>query len=227
KAGATQIIVWDDQDRSQILDVQVEVDLDGLKAQLAESFPAATLTVRSSGESIVLQGRMASAQQAEQARMIAGAYSDKVLDLMEISGGQQVMLQVRFAEVSRSATTNLGFSGFITDGTFALGSQNGPGGNPIGGLAGGTESTIDSGVTVFGSGTFGSTAFEYFLSALRANNLLRVLAEPNLVAMSGQEANFLAGGEFPVPVPQDGGAEGTTITVEFKKFGIHLKFVPL
>ncbi|HWL95558.1 MAG TPA: hypothetical protein VNT79_18715, partial [Phycisphaerae bacterium] len=79
----------------------------------------------------------------------------------------------------------------------------------------------------FGGGMAGQTAFRYFVQALRQNNLLRVLAEPNLVAMSGQEASFLAGGEFPVPVPQSGAGGGTTITIDYREFGVRLKFVPI
>jgi pilus assembly protein CpaC len=82
-------------------------------------------------------------------------------------------------------------------------------------------------VTLFGKGVFGNTAVFAFISALRQNNLLRVLAEPNLVAMSGQEATFLAGGEFPVPIPQNGGIDNNPITIEFKEFGVKLSFVPL
>src|SRR5206468_894813 len=83
------------------------------------------------------------------------------------------------------------------------------------------------GVTLFGSGQAGQLAFRYFLQALRQNNLLRILAEPNLVAISGQEASFLAGGEFPVPVPQSGTGGGSTITIEYREFGVRLNFTPI
>jgi pilus assembly protein CpaC len=82
-------------------------------------------------------------------------------------------------------------------------------------------------VTLFGSGQMGSYAFRYFIDSLRENNLLRILAEPNLTAISGQEASFLAGGEFPVPVPQSGSGGATTITIDYKEFGVRLKFVPI
>src|SRR5439155_16129297 len=86
---------------------------------------------------------------------------------------------------------------------------------------------VSSGVTLFGSGQTGDLAFRYFVQALRENNLLRILAEPNLTAISGQEASFLAGGEFPVPVPQSGTGGGTTITIDYREFGVRLRFVPV
>jgi pilus assembly protein CpaC len=228
KVGSTQVIVWDDQDRSQVMDVLVGFDLADLQDQLKKSFPAARIEAATTGNNVLLKGRVPNLQVAEQARVLASGYSDKVMDFMEVSGGQQVMLKVRFAEVSKAATTSLGFSGFLTDGTADFGSINGPGGDPIGGVVNrDPDTTIDPGVTIFGRGELGSVAFEYFLSALRQNNLLRVLAEPNLVTMSGQKASFLAGGEFPIPVPQDGGDGGTTITIEYKEFGVRLNFVPV
>src|SRR5204862_8289179 len=86
---------------------------------------------------------------------------------------------------------------------------------------------VQPGVTMFGGGVIGNTAIQGFIAALRQNNLMRTLADPNLIAMSGQEASFLAGGEFPVPVPQSSGSGTVTITVDYKEFGVRLKFVPI
>jgi pilus assembly protein CpaC len=227
KVGSTQVIVWDDEDRSQVIDVVVGFDLAELREVLARQFPGMQIEATSTGNNVMLRGRVPSLQVSEQVAMIAGGYTDKVMNFLEVSGGQQVMLQVRFAEVSKSANSSLGFSGAISDGTFTFASRNGPGGSPQVGWINQEDITIDPGVTVWGRGEFGSMAFEYFLSALRQNNLLRVLAEPNLVTMSGQKASFLAGGEFPIPVPQEGEGGGTTITVEYKEFGVRLNFVPI
>jgi pilus assembly protein CpaC len=226
QAGTTQLIIWDEQERSQVIDVTVDFDLHGLQNQMRVMFPNGAIDVSSVNGTIALRGTVPSLQVAEQATALAEPYARNVLNFLEVSGGQQIMLQVRFAEVSRAALVNLGFSGFATDGTASFGTINGPGGRPIGAAATGQETTIEQGVSVFGTGAIGNVAFEYFLSALRQNNLLRVLAEPNLIAMSGEEASFLAGGEFPVPVPQNTGA-AATITVEFKRFGIQLNFVPV
>ena len=226
KPGTTQLIIWNDDNRSQVIDVNVGFDVEALRRQLKEMFPGTDINVTVANGTIALRGRVPNVQAAEQAVEIASPYAPKVLNFLEISGGQQVMLQVRFAEISRAASSELGFNTFATDGTAAFGSQNSFGGNPIGGLATGDRDTIiNPAVTVFGAGRIGSTVFEAYVTALRRNNLLRVLAEPNLIAISGQEASFLAGGEFPIPVPQDGG-DSTAITIEYKPFGVQLNFVP-
>jgi pilus assembly protein CpaC len=226
KAGTTQLVVWDDKDRTQIVDVNVEVDLQQLDAQLKKAFPGAHIELSNANGTIVLRGRVPNLQVAEQATELIASYG-KALNFLELAGGQQVILQVRFAEVSRSASNQLGFNAFASDGTFSAGYLKGPGGSPLGGIANGVAgTTVNPAVSVFGGGKVGSTAIEVFVQALRSNNLLRVLAEPNLIAISGQEASFLAGGEFPVPVPQPGGASAT-ITVEYKQFGVRLNFLPV
>jgi pilus assembly protein CpaC len=226
KAGATQLILWDDGDHSQIIDVVVTFDLRALQEQIKALFPTSNIDATSANGTIVLRGRVPDLSTAQQAVQVATPYGTSVLNFMEVSGGRQVMLQVRFAEVSRSATTQLGFNAFSTDGIAKLGFNNGPGPTPVGGLATGAASTQLPPVSLFGAGKIGDTSFEFFIDALRQNNLLRTLAEPNLITMSGKEATFLAGGEYPVPVPQTQGGGGTAITVDYKQFGVRLRFTP-
>lgn len=236
KPGTTQLIVWDDADRSQVVDLAVQVDLAALQEQFKQQFPGSKIDVSMANGQVVLRGQAPNLTVAEQAVQLAQPYATKVLNFLEISGGQQVMLQVRFAEVSRSATNTLGFNFGTTDGRSFFGSNIGQV-NPLGtkdapGNNGGTVLAIQSpnpAVTLFGTGVVGDTAFAYYIAALRQNNLLRVLAEPNLTAISGEEASFLAGGSFPVPVTQGGGtgAGGTAITVEYRAFGVKLKFTPI
>ncbi len=235
KPGSTQLIIWDDQDHSQVIDVTVTADLGGLTDQYKKIFPNSKIEVSSAGEdTVVLSGTVGSLSQAEKAEALAAPYGKKVVNLLDVSGGQQVMLQVRVAEVSRSALSQLGVNLAYTDGTSFGGSNTGVGNPlnvvPLTGVADqvglGVPGVADQ-VTLFGKGVFGNTAVFAFISALRQNNLLRVLAEPNLVAMSGQEATFLAGGEFPVPIPQNGGIDNNTITIEYKEFGVKLSFVPV
>jgi pilus assembly protein CpaC len=232
KIGTTQIIVWDDADRSQVIDVVVEFDMQAMQEQLKVMFPDSKIEVTTLNGAIALRGRVPNLQTAEQAVAIATPYSEKVLNFMEISGGQQVLLQVQFAEVSRSATSALGVNFGYSDGVSFAGNNVGQvsplGIRDIGTI--GSELAVpgpNPAVTIFGRGVAGSTSIAYFISALRQNNLLRVLAEPNLIAISGQEASFLAGGEFPVPVTQGGGQGGVAVTVEYREFGVRLRFVPV
>jgi pilus assembly protein CpaC len=234
KAGTTQMIVWDDGERSQVIDVAVAVDIDTLRDQLKKMFPTAKIEATMAQGQVVLRGRVPSTTIAEQAVQLAQPFAPKVLNFLEVSGGQQIMLQVRFAEVSRSATNALGVNFGFTDGRSFLGSNIGqvsPFGirefaNQATGLA--TPGPASS-VTLFGRGMFGQVALDYYIQSLRQNNLLRVLAEPTLTTMSGQEASFLAGGEFPIPVTQGGGtgAGGTAVTIEYRTFGVKLNFVPI
>lgn len=242
KPGTTQLIVWDEAERSQVVDVTVDADLKALQEQYQRVFPSAKIEVTMASGNVMLRGRVPNLEAADQAVQMAGPYGTKVLNFLEISGGQQVMLQVRFAEVSRQAVNALGINGAVADGAF-VGANNIGQVNPLTeftpghvgdtpGPEGATfdKQSINSSVTLFGAGQIGSFYLQAFVAALRDNNLLRILAEPNLIATSGQEANFLAGGEFPIPVVQNGGGGvggGTSISVEFKEFGVKLNFVPI
>lgn len=234
KIGSTQMIVWDDADRSQVIDVIVEFDLQAMQDQLKSMFPDSKIEVTTLNGTIALRGRVPNLQTAEQAVAVASPYSQKVLNFLEVSGGQQIMLQVKFAEVSRSATNQLGVNLAYSDGVSFAGSNIGQV-NPFGVInqdnsPGGLGLSITSPnptITVFGRAVVGQTALHYYISALRQNNLLRMLAEPNLIAISGQEANFLAGGEFPIPVTQGGGQGGVAVTIEYREFGVKLRFVPV
>jgi pilus assembly protein CpaC len=236
KPGTTQLIVWDDDDRSQVVDLAVQADVGTLQDQLKQMFPGSKIDVTVvGGGQIVLKGRVSSVLEAEQAVQLAQPFAPKVLNFLEVSGGQQVMLQVRFAEVSRSATTALGVNLGYTDGR-GLGGSNIGQVSPLSIVEGEQKGSILLGVppptpavSVFGRALVGDEAIWYFISALRSNNLLRVLAEPNLTTTSGNEASFIAGGEFPIPVTQGGGtgAGGTAITIEYRTFGVKLRFVPV
>ena len=239
KAGTTQLIVWDDNDRSQMIDVVVQLDTATVQEQLRKILPDSKIEVASANAAIVLRGRVPTTDAAKQAEEVAAPYAVKVLNFLEVTGGQQVMLQVRFAEVSRSATSALGVNLFAADGAFIGGSNIGainPTNSIPGSIVGNTppnagvalpSRAISPTVTIFGAGQVGSFYLEAFVQALRQNNLLRILAEPNLLTMSGKEADFLAGGSFPIPVA--GGSElggSSAVTIEFREFGVRLRFLP-
>ncbi len=148
------------------------------------------------------------------------SFSDNVMNFLEITGGTQVMLEVRFLEVSRTAVAALGVDirGSTSKGDFTfIGPQSTPGRLSVDDRAGSLGLTAN----------FGNFAVDAFIDALKRNNLARTLAEPNLVTMSGKPASFLAGGEFPYPVPQPGTSGGSGITIEYRQFGVRLDFTPI
>jgi pilus assembly protein CpaC len=227
KSGSTQLIVWDDQDQSQLIDLDVDLDLASVGRAIKAAYPNVNITTTPLNDAISLRGNVPSAEVAEQIAEIASAFG-KVHNFMEISGGQQVMLQVKFAEVAKTTERDLGVNFAGTDGISIFGNNAGVL-NPFA-LTGNPsilQSAVTSGAgTLFGQGRYGTTTFQYFIQALRQNGLVRVLAEPNVIAISGQTATFLAGGEVPIPVPQ-GGASGGTTTVDYHEFGVRLNFAPV
>jgi pilus assembly protein CpaC len=228
KPGTTALVVFDDEKRSVVIDVIVDPDLAMLQRQLKQAFPGLDVLVTPLNDTIAVRGRVPSMQIAEQIVEMAGTYG-KVHNFLEITGGQQVMLQVRLAEVSKSALRNLGVTFGGTDNVSAFTTNavaNGGNTFTIPAAAGTNAITAAVGAAnIFGEGRFGATSFDYFITALRTNNLLRDLAEPNLMTTSGQEASFLAGGQIPIPVPQPGNG-GSTITIEYVSYGVQLKFTP-
>jgi pilus assembly protein CpaC len=157
----------------------------------------------------------------------------QVINLLRVPGPQQVLLKVRVAELNRTAMREIGadFLGVDPDTGAIIGTQIGGAtisaiGRVTGaGVIGNASGQANLSTTVFG--IFENGDFEFFLRALRRNSMLKILAEPNLVAMNGHQASFLAGGEFPIPVPQTvTGGVGSTVTVIFKEFGVRLGFLP-
>jgi pilus assembly protein CpaC len=235
KTGSAQLMLWDDAGHSGRTDITVEADLKAIRAELAKDLPGARIEVGSANGVVVLRGRVPAAELAEKAVQVATPFAAKVINLIEIGGGQQVTLHVKFAEVSRDAINALGVN-FGIAGSSGFGASVIGGVEPLGIVQSGPASPLLLGVpspganvTQFVKLQAGATPFAVFVNALRENNLLRTLAEPNLTVMSGSQASFLAGGEFPYPVPQSGGAGGgqTTITLDFKQYGVRLNFAPV
>lgn len=228
KAGATQVIVWDEQDRSQSIDVSVEIPLDQLKDLIGKVAPNATVDVAVANDQIVLRGQAPNLGVAKQVSDLAGAYG-KVQNFIEVAGAQTVAVQVQFAEVSRSVTNDLGVSWAYQNGTSIFGSDPGLSNklgfstSEAGAGTGFSVATNPSPFNFFGGGSINGNPFAYFVKALRDNNLLRILQEPTLTTTSGEAASFLAGGQVPVPVPADNGQ----IAIEYKEFGVRLKLTPV
>jgi pilus assembly protein CpaC len=213
--------------------IVVSADVDGLKTRLAELLPEEhDISVRPANQSLILSGTVSSPAVLQRVLTLAETYAPgKIVNMLGVEGVQQVMLQVRFVEMQRSTAKDLGFNlgyadpssrgGFgFTSGTRQI--TVSPAGIPTGTFAGGGGA--------LGARWFTNDAdLSLFVDALETRGLVKTLAEPNLVAMSGDTANFLAGGEFPIPIAQAttaGANGGATITVAFKQFGIALAFTP-
>ncbi|MEM1236090.1 MAG: type II and III secretion system protein family protein [Pseudomonadota bacterium] len=213
------------------VEVRVAPDISEFKERLGQILPNEPIEVRTANDGIVLSGQVGSIARMDRALDLAQRYAPgRVSNLMVVGGNHQVMLKVRFAEMSRSVSKSLetGLVASDTDGSGVIGLG-------LGGLTTGTT-TNENGVnqlvgafgraaTAAGSTIFGfdidSVRVDILLEALESKGLVRTLAEPNLTALSGQEATFLAGGEYPVPVLEDGDT-----TIEFKRFGVELNFTP-
>jgi pilus assembly protein CpaC len=232
--GTVSLIVWGAGARKQY-DVVVEPGVSTLQQQLQALFPGEDIKVSVADDATILSGRVSSTAVMLKAGEIARASASKakVMNLLQLpgpAGSQQVMLQVRFAEVNRNALQELGVSLF----TGANGYKNWIGTSSTGQFPGPTFNSSG------GSGAPGNLTFSDFLNlfvfntkynvgalihALQTKGYLQSLAEPNLIAYNGQEASFLAGGEFPVPVVQ-GGASTNAVTIQWKEFGVRLTFTP-
>jgi pilus assembly protein CpaC len=217
KVGSTDLILWGDGDnRVWQQKILVSIDVDYFRKKLAELFPYASLDVSQSGEVLIIKGLLRKADQVVQLHDYLDKASVTYVDMTSVAGVQQVQLQVRVAEVSRTALRALGINAFVTDDDFfsaaRVGSSTGGALVPSIGI-GPPEDTVagDSTTFVFNSDVtvsplvtlfagFPKADLQFFLQALAENQYLRILANPTLVALSGEEASFLAGGEFPVPV---------------------------
>jgi pilus assembly protein CpaC len=229
--GTTDLTLWNKRDEPLVLALQVTRNLDRLKSQLAELFPEEKITVSAAGDLVVLSGEVSDVRIPERAAEVAQLHAEKVANLIKVTGNQQVQLEVKFAEVSRAGLRNLGINFFHQDpgGRFVSGITN-PG-QALDGFVGvpGTGGALTppvqgppgAGFSIFFSG-LPNFPFSAVLNILEQSGLAKMLAEPTLVALSGQEAKFLVGGEFPIPMSSSLGA----ISVLWKKFGIILNFTP-
>jgi pilus assembly protein CpaC len=228
--GETSIILWDSDGKRTIYDVRVlqsQAKVDSVRKQLEEELPGQPISLTVEDGSAVLRGSVKDVPSSERAVAIAGL-SGKVTNLLRIAPPPpepQILLRVRFANVDRSVTSQLAANLLSTGATNTIGSiSTGQAASPI------IQPTSPSNFSI-------SDALNIFLyrkdlnlgtviRALEAKQLVQILAEPNLMTMSGKTASFLAGGEFPYPTLQGGGSGVGQITVQFREFGIRVQFLP-
>jgi len=211
-SGKTNIMLYDQQKRLiDIVDVNVGYDVAGLKKSLFETFPSERIEVRPMAGGIYLSGKVSGTPVAERALKIAQRYAQNdVTNGLVIKDSHQVSLEVRFVEASREAVKDLGIGLLVQSPDGRFGSQGG-----LTSGSGGIGQALLNTVT-------GNYSLDVAIDALEEKGVIRTLAEPNLVAMSGETASFLAGGEFPVPVPGELGQIG----IQFRQFGVGLSFTP-
>jgi len=225
-AGTTNLTMWQDGRLTAVYDLVVSYDVSKLKQQMQEMMPEEkNLRIAAANDSLTLSGKVTNAAALNQALSLARAYAPegKVSNLVEVGGVHQVLLEVRVAEMSKSITKRLGINlaYAFSNNDFSVSILSSPASviNPPTSVLNEATSAVNA---LFRFDHKGST-WAGFVDALEEDGLVKVLAEPNLVTLSGQTATFLAGGEFPIPVPQD----FNTITIEYKQFGVGLNFTPV
>lgn len=231
KNGTTSLTLYDAANRViAVMDVSVGPDVEGLRTQLGQLIPGQKIDARLSNGSVLLTGIVNDSGAAGKAAQIAKAFAgESVINLISVGSSQQVMLEVKFAEVNRQLGERLGMSGFgaSSGGRFAGAIGEGATLDDTGLKLGAITDQFGILSQAFRIGSLDITAT---LNALERRGLSKTLAEPTLVALSGEKASFLAGGEFPIPVVQSssggGGGASNAITIEFKPFGVSLGFTP-
>ena len=235
--GGVSLIIWDESDQSQAFEVSVDIDVLGLSQKIHEVFPSEDVHIDTSRDVVMLSGKISSAPIADKILEIVKGTAPKVTNLMQVptTPSGEILLQVRFVEVNRSAISQLGINILSLPGAKNIGTistqQFAPpqltNGNGVS-----TTPTVGSGIGL-------SDLLNIFIfrpdinlaatiKALQEKNILEILAEPNLMTESGKDASFLAGGEFPFPILQSTGGGGgfAGITIQFKEFGVRLNFTP-
>jgi pilus assembly protein CpaC len=209
--GVTNLLIYDEQHHlAQVIDVRVGLDVDSLQGDLAAALPGERIIASNFAGGILLSGSASSTGAAEHAKAIADRYApNAVTSTIAVANNQQIMVEVRFIEASRNSLNDLGFNLSVS----------GPGNA---GLTLNPGTTLATQAPVQVGGKIGAYSFEAQLAALEQKGVIRTLARPNLMAMSGQEASFLAGGQIPYPVPN--GLTGTT--VQFQPYGVKLTVTP-
>lgn len=231
--GVTQFTVVDEFDQVYQIDVFIEGDLRELQAYLNRLFPGSSIAVMKVRDAIVLTGWVADANEIPQITGIAQQFAsapDGVLNYLQVGGVDLVQLNVQVMEVQRSKMREFGFNFLMRGQDYYVASTPGN----IVPLAGVTADFGGPPVPTFGAGSFANPQLQFaitgntdifhgFLQALQRESLLKILAEPKLVTMSGRPANFHAGGEFPILVPQGFG----TVSIEWREFGVRMEAVPI
>ncbi len=231
--GTTSLTLYGEGGRVlAVMDVTIGPDVEAFQEQVDSLIAGSDIQASIAGSSMVLTGLVSDPGAVDRAVRLARTYAgDNVVNLISVGSSQQVMLEVRFAEVNRRVTEELGIRGIgisengTFNGIFGDGATFSPGNGAVPGTA--SSALVSDSFGVFSKVfSIGNVDIEGILTALERRGFARTLAEPTLVALSGETADFLAGGEYPIPVTQNSSNDSAAITVEFKPFGVSLGFTP-
>ena len=234
KQGVTTLYVMTDSGGAASYPITVLRQTGPILAALLKEVPNAKIEVTATPDGVVLSGTVPSPREANRLKTVAQQFlgdKDNLVFNVSVTSAVQVNLRVRVAEVSRSVAKNFSFNwnALYNNGSIAVGLLTGRSFTGTGASGFGQFTANSAGQYSVGSGyksPGGSLNVQGLIDALVDEGLITVLAEPNLTAVSGETADFLAGGEFPIPVPQAGSGGGTTITIDYKTFGVGLDFTP-
>jgi len=233
--GTVTLVVWSKSGQRNFYNINVEQNLEPLRQLLKDTFPKEDIHVQSSRDSLAITGRVSTKDVADRASALATPFGKTIVNNLQLPVApveKQILLRVKFAELDRSTSSQFAVNLISTGATNTIGRIT------TGGAAAPTPSSVQGGAGLSANSAFSiADALNIFafrpdlnlgalLKALQQQNLLQMIAEPNLITTNGKEASFLVGGEFPVPVLQ-GGANSGAVTIQFREFGIRLTFNPV
>jgi len=229
--GGTSLLIWDEEDRSQDFEVSVDIDIEALTSRVHELFPSEPVQINTAKDVVMVSGQISSSAVADKILELVKSSTPKVTDLMQVPPPLtgEILLEVKFADVSRSTISQLGINIISLPGAKTIGTVSTQQFAPpqlVGGSTNNTQIGLSDLLNLFVFRPDINLAAT--IKALENKNLIQILAEPNLMTESGKEASFLAGGQFPFPILQSSGGGGgfAGITIQFKEFGVRLSFTP-
>ena len=233
KAGTSTLIVWDEAGDSKVYLISADMDVDALREAMKQAYPAESIQVAGGEGRVLLSGFVGTEAASDGAAKLAGQFAKDVSNSLVINSARvkQVRLKVRIVEVDRSKLAQFGFNFFSAGGQNLATTTTGMYASQLTVGSGGNSSVGSKSVSLSNPLNFSFYSSKYNVGAtlqdLASMNVLQILAEPTITTMSGQKANFLAGGEFPFPVVQaSSGSAGATVTIQFRPYGVKLEFTP-
>jgi pilus assembly protein CpaC len=234
-AGLTAVVLWDETGHSDTYLVSCDLDLSSLRKAISESLPSELVTANVQQGKVLLEGTVTTQAVSDAAEKLAGQFSKEIVNALVVSSARirQVELKVRFVEVDRSRLNQFGINLFAPGGSSFIGSGTTQQFSTMTTLTSGSGTGLLAGSNVLNV----SNPLNFLFYSAKANvgvsvqdlenkQVLQILAEPTITTLNGQPANFLAGGEFPFPVVQGSSTGATSITIQFRPFGVRLGFVP-